>query len=397
MGGLAVILEALHASAPPLQCLALDGCAMGERDERARLALLSACTAFAGLRRLSVAGTGIPTDALCAVLALLAHNPSRPPLSLDCAHNRLGPSGGLRLAAVLRGAASLECLEAADNELGAHAVAAIAEALRGAPSLRSLGLARNIRSPPRRDSSRRPPPRTPPLDGEGGGGEGGEGRGSDDDEDDEDEYEEGDLLGQRCDPHASRRSSRHPTLLPGGGDDAEDGDANAAADRAFGALGSLVADSRCPLESLDISGEPRFSAVPDALAGLLIALARSRSLTRCDVSGHGAGSTPGALGALLHLIRRSRSLRLLCIQRNAFDPTSLRAALGGWRRRNVTLQRLTLFAADPRDPNYARAALAYEAVRSPKLAAELMAEAESLSRRNRRLADALAQTLHRAV
>ena len=123
----------------------------------------------------------------------------------------------------------------------------------------------------------------------------------------------------------------------------------------------------------------------------MIALGKSRALTRCDVSGHSAGSTPGALGALLHLIRRSRSLRHLSIQRNAFDPASLRAVLGGWRRRNLSLQRLTLFAIDDsHEP--VRAWLAYEAVRSTKLAAELIGEAEGLAKRNRRLSDALAGT-----
>lgn len=412
-GGLcASVLEALHASAPPLECLVLDGCSMGGGvEERPRLALFSAATAFSGLCRLSLAGTGIPTDALCALVALLAHNPARPALCLDCSRNRLGPAGGLRLAAVVRGAAALEALEASDNELGAHAVAAIAEALRGSPALRALGLARNIRSPPRRDSSHRPASHAPPTtrDDErvGGEREGGEGcdDGEDSDESDEDGYaegERGDLLGTRCAhqpsaaPHRGSAGGEAPHRLllarAAAGGNADEEDAVTAADRAFWALGHLVGDARCPLESLDVSGDPREAAVPDAFADLLVALARSRTLTRCNVSGHGAGTTPGALGALLHLIRRSRSLRTLCIQRNAFDPTSLRAVLGGWRRRNVTLERLTLFAADPRDPSYARIALAHEAVRSPKLAAELVGEAESLSRRNRRLAEALEQT-----
>ena len=54
------------------------------------------------------------------------------------------------LAAVLRGATSLAALECADNELGPSALTALAEALRGARCLTALGLARNVRTPPRK-------------------------------------------------------------------------------------------------------------------------------------------------------------------------------------------------------------------------------------------------------
>ena len=92
----------------------------------------------------------MPVDALCAVVAILVHNASRPPLALDCARNKLGNVGGLKLAAVLRGATSLKSLEAADNEFGPGAITALAEALRGVTSLVELGLARNVRTPPYR-------------------------------------------------------------------------------------------------------------------------------------------------------------------------------------------------------------------------------------------------------
>ena len=63
---------------------------------------------------------------------------------------------------------------------------------------------------------------------------------------------------------------------------------------------------------------------------------------------------------MLHLLRRSRGLRRLAIHRNGFDSTSLRAIVGGWRRRNTTLLTLELFVASPRERG--RAALGHEQV-----------------------------------
>ena len=341
--GLAPVLEALHASAPPLERLSFDGCGVASGDELASLGLLRVSARFDQLTHLSLGGTRMPVDAICAAVAILVHNPTRPALSLDCSRNQLGFVGGLKLAAVLRGAVSLKALEAADNEFGAGGVCALADTLRGVSSLTSLGLARNVRTPPRRAPER---PASPPTVAE--------------------------------DDAACEGGTTDLDL-------AEYKDVDAR--RAFRAIGRLLSDRRCALCSLDISGEPSSHAVPDEQTALLLALAQCETLTSVDVSGHLSGSSPGLLGAMLHLLRKSRSLRDLAIHRNGLDSASLRAVLGGWRRRNLTLRRLTLFAADPRDVP-CRIALAHETA-SPKLAAELIDEAELISSRNRRLAEAV--------
>ena len=347
--GLAPVLEALHSSNPPLESLAVDGCAVASGDELASLAILRVATRFRGLQQLSLGGTRMPVDALCAVVAILVHNASRPPLALDCARNKLGNVGGLKLAAVLRGATSLKSLEAADNEFGPGAITALAEALRGVTSLVELGLARNVRTPPYRRPAEMKPRDQQALT--------------------EDNDEEG-------------------SVLEGDHDGINDGSyANADARRAFRAIGALLSDRRCSLRVLDIGGDTCGYAVADELPPLLLNLARCKTLTSADVSGHSAGSSPGVLGALLHLLRRSRSLRHLNLCRNGFDSASLRAILGGWRRRNLTLQRLTLFAADPREASHGRGGLPLDT------AVELMDEAEQLSRRNRRLAEAMEREL----
>ena len=55
--------------------------------------------------------------------------------SKRAAQRRLGPAGGLKLAAMLRNAVSLRALDVADNALGAMAVCALAQVLRGMPAL----------------------------------------------------------------------------------------------------------------------------------------------------------------------------------------------------------------------------------------------------------------------
>ena len=379
--GLAEVLEALHASAPPLECLAVDGCAVASGDDRASLAILRVATRFESLRQLSLGGTRIQTDSLCAVVAILVHNSSRPPLSLDCARNKLGPLGGRKLAAVLHGAVSLRSLEAADNDFGAGAIACLAEALRGSANLLALGLARNIRTPSRQWTSAAQ--RLAALQRDEDADEGAEAN------DAFDEDDSSAVLGCYSPGVALANSSRHHV----GGLFSTSGSDDADVRRAFRALNLLLADSRCRVQSVDLSGDSTAHCVPDEFGSLLLSLSRCKTLTRADVSGHAAGGQPGALGALLHILRRSRGLRHLFIHRNALDSASLRAVLGGWRRRNLTLQRLSLFAADPRDAHSAKHALAHEAVRSPAVAAELMEEAEQLSRRNRRLADALVDSL----
>ena len=81
------------------------------------------------------------------------------------------------------------------------------------------------------------------------------------------------------------------------------------------------------------------------------------------------------------------------IETRQVPAVALRTVLGGWRRRNLTLLRLSLFASDPRDLSARCNALAHEAVRSGVVAAELAAEAEGLSRRNCRLSEAM-KSLH---
>ena len=164
---------------------------------------------------------------------------------------------------------------------------------------------------------------------------------------------------------------------------------NADARAAFQAIGRLLADESSAMRILDVGGEPRSRAVPDAITPILLTLASCRTISSVDVSGHNANTAPGVLGALLHLLRTSRSLRFLAIHRNGFESASLRAILGGWRRRNLTLRRLALFAADPREVGHG--ALAHEAASSRSAAEELLDEAELLARRNRRIAEALAE------
>ena len=342
---LAPILAALHASAPPLESLCVDGCAIAPGDEHASLALLRVATRFERLHHLSLGGTRLPVDAICAVAAILVHNNARPPLSLDCARNALGEIGGLKLAAVLRGAVSLRALELADNELGPAGVCAVANSLRGVRSLTALGLARNIRTPAHSTS------------------------------------------------RAAALSLADDDHSPFGGNgivdvthlDEEATDARGA----FRAIGRLLSDERCALRLLDIGGDPCTHALADAVTPLLMTLANCPTLTSANVSGHAAHSAPGVLGALLHLLRTSRSMRSLTIHRNGFDAASLRAILGGWRRRNLTLRSLALFAADPRVAG--RAALDHEAASARAVAEELLDEAELLARRNRRIANALAE------
>jgi hypothetical protein len=170
------------------------------------------------------------------------------------------------------------------------------------------------------------------------------------------------------------------------------GEVDDDAHSAFRALAAMLSDRRCALRIVDLSGEPHAHAVADEMPKLLIALGRCRSLTSADVSGHSCGRQPGALGALLQLLRRHRGLSRLVLHSNAFDAASMRTLLGCWRRRNLTLLRLQLFASDPRDERRARNALADEAsVGSLKLARELTEEGEQIASRNMRLVEALAE------
>ena len=141
-------------SRAPLRCLCIDGL-VASADEDASLALLRVATRFDKLTQLGVAGMRLSPDALCALVGTLVHNPSREPVAFDCSRNRIG-RGGLKLAAVLRGAVSLRSLDAADNDMDAPTVGALATSLQGQPRLRVLSLARNVRTPPRIASSLEP-------------------------------------------------------------------------------------------------------------------------------------------------------------------------------------------------------------------------------------------------
>ena len=173
----------------------------------------------------------------------------------------------------------------------------------------------------------------------------------------------------------------------------------------------LVTHPECALSWLDLSGAPPRHAAGALLPTLLMQLASCASLTHLDVSGHAAGDAPGVLGALLHVLRTATRLQALHIYANGLAPSALRALLGGWRRRNLTLIELRLFANDPRDAGGAGVgaggggvgggvggggggggfgALTHE-LASPRLAAELLDEADALSTRNQRIAAALAE------
>ena len=380
--GVAAVLCTLLACAPPLRVLAIDGCGVASCDDATSLAVLRLASRFDSLHTLSLSATRLAVDSLCAVAAVLVHNPFRPPLTLDCSRNRLLSIGGLKLAATLHKATSLRRLDIADNDLGPAAVCALVHSLRGQPKLAHLGLARNLRTPPRRQA----PPSAADAAALG----------------DVDDYSgvDGSAAADSLAGHTSGWALGDSAGALGtcgdaggaGGAGGGGGDGTKAAEPdarlAFRCLAALLVDPRCALHTLDISGDPNGYAVGAEVPGLLMALPKCRSLTAVDVSGHQAAHQPGALGAFLHLLRRGRALRELALHRNAFDTSALRTVLAGWRRRNLTLLRLHLFATDPRDGSRG-CALAHEAIRSAAVAAELATEAEQLSRRNRRLAEAM--------
>lgn len=133
----------------------------------------------------------------------------------------------------------------------------------------------------------------------------------------------------------ARNVSSSPSSDPG---------ARAEAAAAFAALAALLTHSGCAVRTLELGGHPTTHAVPSALASLLLAAAACPTLTSLDVSGHGGGGTLAASDALAHLLRNATALRTLSIHRNAFPAAALGRALRVWRRRNLRLRAVSLFA-----------------------------------------------------
>ena len=138
------------------QELCIDGFNLSVPDSTTTLRLLWIAKDCRALRSLSLEGTHISPDALCAILALLVQNPNRRPVEINCARNALGRVGGLKLAAVLDGGTALAGLDVSDNGLGAESVEVLADVLAGLRGLKRLSIGKNIATV--KDPSAVPPP-----------------------------------------------------------------------------------------------------------------------------------------------------------------------------------------------------------------------------------------------
>jgi hypothetical protein len=121
---LAPILQAAQHGCLRLERLALCGCAIAPSGGDVTLELLGCAASLSQLQHLSLAGTGIAADALCAVCSVLlrdARDARRTPLlAFDVSRNRLGPQGGLKLAACLSQAHALSGARAATIDVAAR-------------------------------------------------------------------------------------------------------------------------------------------------------------------------------------------------------------------------------------------------------------------------------------
>ncbi|KAL1498904.1 hypothetical protein AB1Y20_013426 [Prymnesium parvum] len=373
---LALVLASAR-SKPSLQHLALDGFNLSIPDTVSALHLMRISKECVALHTLSLEGTHISADALSAVVGLLVHNASRAPVDLNLSRNNLGPVGAYKLATVLAGAVALRGLNLSDNQIGAEALISILAELKGLRPLQRLGVGKNIAMPKGAEQIQtikeplphEDPPSLSSL--------------PDPSED----------AGSLSDPQPSSgpMSAVTPSAseAPPARHRGDDFDADMGR-RAISALCDLISHPDCSLESIDASGSPDWAA-PTELARLISALPQCASITSADLSGHGACPVPAdVVQAVVETIRASRALNTLQLQRNGLGLQAFGQALAAWEHHSATLEACHFYSYDPRQPD-GLAALAAEGVSAslvPQLS-ELLAKANVLSARNRRLSAAI--------